>query len=225
MSREGIREILCAVPREWADRQHTALTTSARHPHIRVCSRQLNPPHQSSSYWKQQGKLQRTRHKLHLQVPWPLHGLPAQQETDMRKHSTALALFRNKSSLLLTHMLWSTLESPRFPRMSSVFWKLLLPEQGWAAPAELQDTTVLPLSECTQTSHSSWCTNLHNCSGGAAPGWLHQFSRSYSERKRFFCLEDTFQYVKGAQSCLLFPVLCDWTWLSQLPDLPTNTIL
>lgn len=167
---QGKNKGVCAVPRERAERQHKALTAAAKHPCISV-SQQLHPPHQLSSYWRLQGKLQRTRHKtLYLQVPWPLQGLPAQQEihsgTDMRKHSTTVPRFRNKSShsVLLTHVFWTTLEPSRFPRMSSVFWKLLLPrhKQEWAVPAELQDTAVLPLSGCTQTSHCSLCTNLHN---------------------------------------------------------------
>lgn len=215
-------ELMCCTQgmgRE-ADSQHTALTAAAKHPRIKVeCAASSYTLLQLSSWWRQQGKLQRTRHKtLHLQVPWPLQGLSCQQETDsgpdMRKHSTTVSLFRNKSShsFLLTHMFWATLESSRFPRMSSAFWKLLLPrhKQEGAAPAELLDTAVSQLSQLWDTAASLWVhSNIQfllvhkprqlpgvTCSGGVKPGWLHQFSRVYSERKSGFGWKTPFSMWK-----------------------------
>lgn len=127
------------------------------------------------SYPATQGKVSsRVQERtLYLQVSLPLQSIPAQQETHLGTDTSKPLLCNCTTpqkqviiSCSLICVVWTTLESSCSTRMSSLFWKLLLPrhKQEQAAPA-VQDLrrplAALPVSNSTHMPRSL-CINLRN---------------------------------------------------------------
>lgn len=197
-----------------ADRQHTALTAAARHPHIKVeCVASsytllISYPAVEGS-WRQQGKLQRTQNSA-LAGALASPGPPSPAGDTFRDwHEKALlnCITLQKQVFIISSPYSHVLDYPwvfAFPQdvlclletaSSQAQERMSCPSctLGHSSPASLwvhSNTPFLLMHKPTQLPGVT-------CSGGTKPGWLHQFSRGYSERKSGFGWKTPFSVWKG----------------------------